>query len=61
MEIFSDSVFAMKNFFGVYFEGEYVVDDAKKESIFFVQRRKLYHTILYCNVLYTCRLIRDVG
>jgi hypothetical protein len=33
MEIFSDSVFAMKNFCDVYFEGECAVDDAQKESI----------------------------
>jgi len=42
MEIFSDSVFAMKNFFDVCFEGEYAVDDEKEKNQFlFVQRRLL--------------------
>jgi hypothetical protein len=33
MQIFSDFVFAMKNFFDLIFEGESAVDDAQKESI----------------------------
>jgi len=47
-EIFSDSVFATKNFFDLYFEGECAVDDAQKESILV---RAATDTIPYYTIL----------